>query len=589
MIELPKCFDYIYNRFDIKEEYVTIGRIITSKINGYWGTTLLSTALVPNEDLDDLLSSYSSSGYEVENNGPFPDLGDDEEYINIHQIRGLNGKTYKPLIHYWTNHNKTTILPIPELLMVYGLTPRNIQNRVVWDDLRKPVFTVIDNLSRSDYYFDEANGYINSDAFVKIRKDYLEDYAKLKNASIVAFYFEERWISGEDDFIEKQLAGKPIVEYKLPSNRLKLMKTLADKYNFNCQVHGRQLVFTPTERPISNPKQLKLVWPDINTPVTPQEAMSCKFDKVFVNDAFLKNFENKSEFLIYPESGGVDYDGRWCIVRTDRISRNVVEIELNKLYETNPDYIIKLIHSYAISKEEASQDLAIYGQKNIGQRAKSYVYAFVDLFETISVFCDMNLLDFDTEDFISISKSKLDYYGWFKFEDFSILYNVVDIDCDELFFKNRAKIIYKLIEKISAKTLRKVLVQIGFKSKKELSGFGSLILLSYLLQIVEISNENDFDIISDMELIISNFNDEYFNDDLSSLFSLNNIRIMESHSFGSDLQEKYNAALKNFGIEVEDNRGIGWGLSVDILYDKLFDSLLKLKSVFEQYINENNT
>lgn len=586
---LPKCFDYINDRYNQDEEYVIIGRIVTSSVNGFWGTTYLCTGLVPNEDLDELLSSDSPSGYEVQNNGPLPMLDNDEKFENNPHIRGLNDKQYQPLVHCWNNHNKTTFIPIVELLMVYGLTSRNIKNRIVWDDLRKPVFVVIDNISKSDYYYERNKGYISSDAYVKIRKEYLEDYAHLKNASVVAFYWEERWIKDTNDFIENKLSNTDIYEYKIPSNRIKLMRTMAENYTYNCQTHGRQLVIKPTKRPISNPEPLMLNWPNYKGSINPKEAMSFQFENVFVKDKFLIRFENESELQIYPESGSVDYDGRWCIIRTERISRNVIELELKKLYEANPDHIIKHVHSYAITEEEAKKDIDIFGTNNIGLRAKNFVYSLIELFKSFEKLCSISKLEFDYEDLINLPWVEIDYSGWYTFKDLYQLSNVVEVNCTETFFQIRAKLLYKLIEKISEKNIRKIINQIGFKTKYNLSEFGSLTLFSIVFQIIEITNNKSINFVNDIDIIINNFNDDFKNESLSYLFALSNIRNYESHSSSSVLKQKYLDALKTFNINPEENRSVGWGLSVDKLYDNLIDSFKSVKLVFEEYINDNNT
>jgi len=414
-------------------------------------------------------------------------LDNDEKFENNPHIRGLNDKQYQPLVHCWDNHNKTTLLPIAEILMVYGLTSRNVNNRIVWDDLGKPVFVVIDNISKSDYYIDRNNGFINTDAYVKIRKDYLEDYTHIKKASVVAFYYEERWIKEKDDFIEEKLANSKIIGYNIPSNRVKLMRTMADNYLYNCQTHGRQLVIQPTKRPITNPEPLMLEWPNYTGVIKPMAALSFQYENVYVKDKFLIRFEDESELQIFPESGSVDYDGRWCIIRTDRISRNVIALELKKLYEANPDHIIKHIHSYAITEEEAKNDIDTFGTNNIGLRAKNIVYSLIELFKSFEKLCCISDLEFDYEDLINLPWQKIDYSGWYTFKDLYQLSNVVKLDCTETFFQNRAKLLYKLIEKISEKNIRKIINQIGFKTKYNLSEFASLTLFSIVFQVIEIA------------------------------------------------------------------------------------------------------
>ncbi len=585
--QFPNCFSYIGNRFNDDNEYVVIGKIETSFENGLWGTTYLCTALVPNEDLDLLMGSTERCGYKVENCGPLPILEKDDKYENDFYIKGLNGKKYEPIVNSWQHHNKTIFLPDNRLLMTYGLTNQNIRERVNWDDLSKPIYNVIENRPCSEYKIEKDKGYFHTNAFVKIRRDYLEDYAFLKKASIVAFYWEERWIEKPDNFIQKILNGKDFESYKIRANRIKIMTAQHLNYTYNCQVWGRQLVLTPQKSPISNPEELLLKWPDIDKPITEEEAMSNSYNTVFVKDTFLKEFEKRDEYQVEPESGSVDYEHRWSIDRTDRISRNIVELELKKLYEGNPDYIIKKINSYSVTRADAQKDLEQFGRNHVGRRAKKFVYSFLDLFDSVEKFCEINDLDFDQADLIGITNEEIDYNGWYTFEDFQAISNVIEPYCSEDDFQNRAKKLYKLVEKISEKNLRKILKQIKFRNDIITDNFSFILLLAILVQLVEISINTGLNIKKHMSAINEKFNDDYHNDNLSYIFALNNIRLLESHSSSGDLTKKYNEALLIFEINKKENKGIGWGLSVDKLYDKLIVAFKNIQDVFSEYIDEN--
>jgi len=584
---LPDCFGYIQDRYKENDEFVVIGKIETSNKNGYWGTTYLCSALVPNEDLDLLLKSSDRCGYKVENWGPFPIVEKNEKLENDFFIKGLNGKEYEPLVNSWQHHNKTIFLPDNKLLATYGLANRNTNFCIKWDDLTKPIYNVIKNQSCSNYQHERNKGYIHSKAFVKIRRDYLEDYAFLKKSSIVAFYFEERWIENQDTFIQKILNGRHIKSYKIEANRIKLMSTQFLNYSYNCRVWGRQLILTSHKSSISTPKKLFLKWPDIDNPITEKEAMSYSFDTIFVKDKFLKDFENDIDYKIYPESGSVDYDGRWSIIRTERISRNTVEIELKNLYEGNPDYIIDKIHSYSITKEKSIQDQSKYGKRHIGLRAKEFVNSFISLFENIAEFCNTTELDFDQDDLIDITTERIKYNGWYTFDDFQAISKVIEPGCSEDDFKNRAKNLFKVIERISEKNLRKILKQIKFRDDIKIDKYASIRLFATLFQLIEISINSGLSIKNNINAINDRFDNDYFNDNLSYLFALNDIRLLESHSSGSKLTQQYYKSLLVFDIIRDENKGIGWGLSVDKLYDKLIEALKSMQDVFVEYINEN--
>ncbi len=586
-MRLPDCFEYIKKRFQENEDIITIGKIESSFENGYWGTTYLCTALVPNEDLELLFKSKIRCGYKVENWGPLPIVEKDEKYENDFYIEGLKRKKYGPLVNSWQYHNKTIFLPDNRLLITYGLTNRNINESINWDDLNKPIYNVIENQPYSNYQYERNRGYFHSNAYVNIRRDYLEDYAFLKKASIVAFYYEQRWVKNTDVFIQDMLNSRNIESYEIEANRIKLMTTRFLNYAYNCQVWGRQLVLTPQKSLISNSEELLLKWPNINKPITEKEAMSNSYDTIFVKDLFLKEFEKNNDYKIYPESGSVDYDNRWCIIGTERISRNTIELELKNLYEGNPEYIIEKIHSYSITKANSTQDKLEYGKRHIGIRAKEFVNSFLHLFETIAEFCNITELYFDQEDLIGITTGNVEYNGWYTFEDFQAISNVIEPGCSEDNFQNRAKKLFKIIERISEKNLRKILKQIKFRNDIKIDNYGSIRLIATLFQLIEISINSDLNIQNNMSTINDRFDNDYHNDNLGYIFALNDIRLLESHSTGSKLTQQYNKSLLVFDISRDENKGIGWGISIDKLYDKLIIAFKNIQDIFSKYISEN--
>lgn len=576
------CLAYIDNRYKENDEYVIIGEIETSNKNGYYGTTYLCTALVPNDDLTELLESNKECSYKIENWGPRPIIDEGSSYKNFPYIRGLNNKSYEPLVNSWEDHNKITFVPMSNLLMTYGLSVNITKEKIFWDDLSNPVFQVIENIPTSDYHYENIKGSLHTRAFVKIRRDYLEDYASLKNSSVVAFYYEERFLINGNEQINEILKGSEAREIKISSNRISLSVSSQDKYRYYISVWGRQLVLTPTHSPISDPVKEALVWCDIEEPVHTDNYPSLGFKSIFVKADYLKEFENKEEYSVYPESGSVNYDNRWSISHTKRVSRNIVEMELKKLYEGNPEYIITKIHKYSVDEETFKRDLATYGVKNIGSRAKSYIYSFFKLIKSIVDLCDKLCLDFDFEDLCGLKLDEIEYNGWYTFSDLKILSNTVDIACCENEFQNRAKLLFKLVEKISEKNLRKILLQIGFDTKEKLKSLGSLTLLSRLLQLVEIAYDKGLNLKEDISNIKEYFKDDYNNGSLGYFFALNDIRIIESHNTGKKLIDKYNNALEYFGIDKDENR-LGWGPSVDALYDRMEKSFIELSKIFNDY------
>lgn len=121
-----------------------------------------------------------------------------------------------------------------------------------------------------------------------------------------------------------------------------------------------------------------LAWPGIDKPVTNSVARGLgTSDYIYVNDAVLANFEGRPEFIIHPESGLVSHGTQWSVGNCIRIGRDLIRLELKKLYEQAPPEIIRHWHDFAVAPVPMSAYPAILDQPNIATRAKDLTFAVV--------------------------------------------------------------------------------------------------------------------------------------------------------------------------------------------------------------------
>ncbi len=183
----------------IDEEYVVVAEI--SKPWGPDSDKLLYTALVPTDKIAELTSHYRCIGYQVTSSGPNPSSYNGEfHYKPSFWIDGVDiNDKYEPLVIRWESAGKTILLPDQGFLMTYGLMPRHCTTgETVWDDLPNRVFNVIKVEPPSEYYYKMLRG-----SRILIRREYLQDYATVRNMSLIQTYFVSvRSISPDKTSIE---------------------------------------------------------------------------------------------------------------------------------------------------------------------------------------------------------------------------------------------------------------------------------------------------------------------------------------------------------------------------------------------------
>lgn len=89
-----------------------------------------------------------------------------------------------------------------------------------------------------------------------------------------------------------------------------------------------------------------LVYPE---PLTGDQAMRMQLIEVFVTDTVLAMYEGRPEFQIYPEQGAVSYGSQWSVGYTRRIGRDLIAVELRKLYEGAPPDVVRHWHRHAVA------------------------------------------------------------------------------------------------------------------------------------------------------------------------------------------------------------------------------------------------
>ena len=549
------------------DEEVTIGEISGEVIEGFAGNRMLFTALVPLDDVESVLKTPGGIGHGVSFNDQ--STGTRDSRYPAFSIRGADStQRFESLVHSWRNHNKTILVPNDAFPAQYGLVPRVLKDgSISWDDLDEPVYDVVRVVPVSTYSAPSAH----TTARVVVRRDYLEDYVSLKGCAAVATFWDERFSLNDPEVAA--LVGKKGSKFEQPGREMWFMPMHLDNANQVSQVWGCALLLRPTGRPISDPPEPELSWPDRTTPVrgTGREPSFEAFESVHVRDEVLMKYEKRSEFDISPEDGFVSYNGRWSVSYCHRSGRNSIELELRKLYEGAPFEVVKHYNNFAIPEAVAERDSQINGDRHVGIRARDLIQKFLQVAATLSALCCAVGLSFTQEDVGQLSPAEIAYKGWWTFENLKSLGHVIPMRLAFPDFLGRCTEIFKLVENLRPTPLRQVLIRLGLENE-DVSQFGSVKLLATVCQLASICREAGLDLISDSGQVSAEWDTTRKVQPLDRLFALNVLRTSDAHNPSSSAQGKITAALEAFKIEKAAYHG-GWGKALDEVYDQTTQSL----------------
>jgi len=214
--------------------------VVVAEISQPWGAESdrqLYTALVPPESLEQVLNHPGGIGHEVTTTGPHPArFRGAFDYAPIFTIEtnGAVPEDLEPLVVAWEAGGRTVLLPDQGFLMTYGLVPRSVQSKegdvLHWDDPTKNVHDVVVAKMVSVTHYD-----LQSEARVSIDRDYLQDYATVRNRSLVQVYYAcNQGPPGAED--EHLLRGRSVLEVTLRGRLVEIRRDLGDRSHLFAQV-----------------------------------------------------------------------------------------------------------------------------------------------------------------------------------------------------------------------------------------------------------------------------------------------------------------------------------------------------------------
>lgn len=543
-------------------------------------------ALVPMDEIEKVKAHLADFGNTVETSGPRPSPYPGMVYEPRFAIEAhgeLDG-TYEPLVLSWRSHDKTVLLTDPGFLMTYGLAQRSRgDGGLIWDEPTGPEHEVVLVGPPSTWRFPLA-----SPSKVTIRRAYLQDYLSLRNVALVQVYFEQRYGMSDAD-TDKALGKEQAVELAGFDHQITIHRILGERGLISVQVTGARILAIGGAFPVSEDplETTGLAWPGFARSVTRDMAAGLQLeDRVYVDDRVLAEFEGNPGYKVHPHNGAVEFGTQWSVGYCDRVARDLIRLELKKLYEGAPTRVVRHWHRFAVPPLPKGAYPKALEERNVGVRAKELVYNLMSLGESLSQLDHALGGNRQPDAFVGLKRDTLDYYGWWNFPQTEPLGWHVPLDMTMDGFLGRCgKIDQLVVEGLGEASLRALVAAMGVpKDALEPNGkpLRGLKLLDLVVRLAQVSTKTGLSLrthgTSCWEVLEKEGTSPA--QPIGQLFAVHDIRGLEAHK-ATDKRGELSQELERFGVARGDEAA-GYGRIADRVYDALIDELARAGAVVSQ-------
>lgn len=477
----------------------------------------------------------------------------------------LTASGYDYIVAAWGDGSNYSFSLAEKVWMTLGLSPRvlgNEEQKIIYDDLSRPVLQVAQGNVATEHYFD-----LKKSVYWTIRNDYLRRYLWMVGCYGVKSFFYEAYIE-ESDAVISLLADKDFYNAQIGNGWCDVCIRRNDE-RLLLQVHASVIAIAPEL--CVEPDINMLTWPSDSQPLSHQEATNFMNEKyVYVKDIFLERYEGNSLFEAIPfkmhekYSSCPSYKGQWSFRNCFRIGRNMFRLSLYELYRGIPVQEIYHVHKYAISEHEA-KSIGLTGE-HIVEKVDKLLVELIYLGENFSKLLTVTISKFVSPvNFVEVDRKKYEDEGFREFSIFLRLARVAPLNMSEAEFLSRCKTLNEIINRIKPGLLKEILVALG-TTGKSLQGLKTLKLLQAILNIIQYLNAQ-YEGIGALPYDCNHIDIKASNPDLSSFFINNDLRNAESH----EMVEECLFHLERGGFDIASVSD-GYGKALDFIFDSIINS-----------------
>ncbi|WP_343617302.1 hypothetical protein [Flavobacterium sp.] len=566
----------VENLLDIQTDggHITIAELKTIDMNGLNETIDINTALVSPSLINKIKSSHVN---------PYVNLSgayyrEDYEYkpsFSLYLSKSSGLSKAEPLVVSWCSGNHTTFMIDQGFLSAFKLSPRLLEDEILWDDLKEPQYNVVKIKPLSEYDFPT-----HSEANVKVKKDYLEIYLAFRKKVAVQVFTIKRDIPIDEE-ISTLLKNKKYFIEEFKQFEIRLSRFDHKENIARLEINGFKVLLENSE----NDQEEEIVtghyWKGIDGLVTEWRARhEMPLEYVYVSDKVLAVYEADEDYEVHPLSGSVRYRNQWAVTHCDRVGKNAIKIDIKKLYEGNRYTVIDYWNKFSIHPSE------IIEGDNIAEKAERLTRKFF-LFGRISsgLFNYLFELNYSAKDLIGLDEENIEYTGWSEFLEFNAIAQHVDLKSfSKEQFISRCKKLYILLgENLQEKFLRRIVNMLEFPVSitKE---FRSIKLLELIVAYLKIADESGLHPVQNKETLVQRVLENKNFNALIKLSAINNIRQLDAHKT-NDSKAKLHKALIDLGIP-PNSISNNYANSCEQVYDNLNEMFIELNTFLSDF-NDN--
>lgn len=527
------------NLLDIQTDgdNITIAELKTIDKNGLKETIDINTALVSPSLISKIKSSHVNPYVNL--SGAY--YSEDYEYkpsFSLYLSKSSGLSKAEPLVVSWCSGNHTTFMIDQGFLSAFKLSPRLLEDEILWDDLKEPQYNVVKIKPLSEYDFPT-----HSEANVKVKKDYFETYLAFRKKVAVQVFTIKRDIE-IDEQIATLLKNKKYFIEEFKQLEIRLSRFEHNEKIARLEINGFKVLLENRKNNQEEETVTGHYWKGIDGLVTEWRARhEIPFECVYVSDKVLAVYEADEDYEVHPLSGSVSYRNQWAVTHCDRVGKNAIKINIKKLYEGNRYSVIDYWNKFSIHPSE------IIEGENIAEKAERLTRKFF-LFGRIfsSLFNHLYELGYSAKDLIGLDEERIEGTGWSEFSEFNAIAQHVDLKSfSKEQFISRCKKLYILLgENLKEKPLRRIVDMLGFPIS-ETEKFRSIKLLELIIAYLKTAEESGLSPLSNKETLVERVLESKKCNALVELSAVNSIRQLDAHKT-NDSKTRLHKALTDLGI-----------------------------------------
>lgn len=488
----------------------------------------------------------------------------------------ISGHDY--IVAAWGDGSFYTFNLTEKVWMVLGLTPRcvgNEQQRLVYDDLGLPEFSVAEGEVASEYHWN-----LKRNVTWRMSNEYLRRYLWMRGArGVRVFFYEAQLADGPE--LRALMEGQAHVA-RGPEGGV-------EWYRLDLREHHGGILFqlwcsVEAVMPELCPEQTAegILWPDDDQPMTHARADALMGrDPVFLDDRFLQKYEQSAFYDTTPVhvwghwSCSPSYRGQWSFSDCRRIGRNLIQVPMRELYKPKPDREIVHARTFAL----AAADLAHIDleEEHIVAKVQRLLDVLLSLGNGLSALGAVVGLNKTAAELVGFDSAEVAANGWLAYPILGRLAQVAPLDMTQQAFLARCKTLHEVWQRVPNGYLKSLLERAGCP-RAAVKDLASIKLLQALLNIVERLNVDE----EASDAFASGREPEGWGERnlaMAPLFLNNDLRIADAH----ETVDECLVTLRDLGFDTA-NVNAGYGRALDFVLDGVISALGTVAASLEKLL-----